>query len=247
MSGEDTFVAVDGDTAQRLDDAPWDGGELEGAPHSMGTPLAPARPSKILCVGRNYRAHAAELGNEVPKEPLFFFKPVSSLLDPGGTVLLPPESECVEYEGELAVVVGRRARRVSAKHAMQYVFGYTLACDVTARDLQKRDGQWTRAKGFDTFCPLGPTLDTEFDRANATLELFQNGELRQSSPVSNMVFDVPQIVARASAVMTLEPGDVLLTGTPEGVGRLSPGDHIVVRCTGLADLEFHVAAEAPQA
>jgi 2-keto-4-pentenoate hydratase/2-oxohepta-3-ene-1,7-dioic acid hydratase in catechol pathway len=243
MTGLDGFVQIEGKFAHKLDAAPWNGGEADADPVAMGAPLCPVRPTKILCVGRNYRAHAAELGNEVPSEPLFFFKPVSSLLDPGGVVLLPPESERVEYEGELAVIIGRRARRVSQKDAMQYVFGYTLACDVTARDLQKRDGQWTRAKGFDTFCPLGPSIDTSVDLETATLELFVNGEVRQRSSLSKMVFSVAEIIARSSAVMTLEPGDVLLTGTPEGVGPLTPGDALRICCSGLEDLTFSVAAE----
>lgn len=243
MTGGDVFVQVAAGAARKLDAPPWSGGEVDAELPSMGAALCPARPSKILCVGRNYRAHAAELGNEVPAEPLFFFKPVSALLDPGGVVLLPPESERVEYEGELAVIIGRRARRVAAEDAMRHVFGYTLACDVTARDLQKRDGQWTRAKGFDTFCPLGPSIDTDLDLGAGVLELSVNGEMRQRSALSNMVFSVAEIIARGSAVMTLEPGDVLLTGTPEGVGPLNDGDQVEVRCTGLESLTFSVARE----
>lgn len=206
-------------------------------------PVTRFAPSKILCVGRNYRAHAAELGNEVPAEPLFFLKPPSSLLEPGGVVLLPPESERVDFEGELAVVIGKRARRVPRDHALDHVQGYTIACDVTARDLQKRDGQWTRGKGFDTFCPVGPEVVSGVDPSALTLELFVNDERRQHARTSEMVFDVADLVARASAFMTLEPGDLLLTGTPEGVGPLAPGDRVRVTISGLGELRFTVAQE----
>ncbi|MEZ4222996.1 MAG: fumarylacetoacetate hydrolase family protein [Polyangiaceae bacterium] len=242
MTG-DSFVALDDAVAHKLDAAPWQGGEPASGPLVRGAELAPCCPKTVLCVARNYRAHAAELGNDVPAAPMFFMKPASSILDPGGTVLLPPESERVEYEGELAVVLGKRARRVSARDAMSYVFGYTLACDVTARDLQRSDGQWTRAKGFDTFCPLGPTIDTEFAFGEAVLELWVNDEQRQRAPVSDMVFDIPTLIAEASRFTTLHPGDILLTGTPEGVGPLSAGDRVVVKCSGLADLTFSVAKE----
>jgi 2-keto-4-pentenoate hydratase/2-oxohepta-3-ene-1,7-dioic acid hydratase in catechol pathway len=226
-----------------LDAAPWLGGRPNGESLTEAVIAAPAQPSKIFCVGRNYGAHAKELGNEVPKEPLFFSKPPSSLLAPGGTVILPPESERVDYEGELAVVIGKRARRVKRENALAHVFGYSVACDVTARDLQKKDGQWTRAKGFDTFCPLGPHVITGIDASALGLRVLVNGEVKQDGNTSDMVFDIPELIARASAFMTLEPGDVLLTGTPEGVGPLKDGDQVVVEIERLGALNFNVRAE----
>jgi 2-keto-4-pentenoate hydratase/2-oxohepta-3-ene-1,7-dioic acid hydratase in catechol pathway len=228
-----------------LDAAPWAGGEEIGKVLDLArvTSSCPVTPSKIVCVGRNYAAHAAELGNEPPKEPLLFFKPPSSLLSPGGAVLLPPESERVDYEGELAVVIGKRARRVEVADALEHVFGYAVACDVTARDLQKKDGQWTRAKGFDTFCPIGPYIVTDVDPAALTLSLSVNGDERQHASTSDMVFDVATLVAYISAAMTLEAGDVILTGTPEGVGPLSHGDRVAVSISGLGELAFDVRSE----
>ncbi len=226
-----------------LDAAPWLGGRPTKTSITSDRYVAPVQPSKIVCVGRNYGAHARELGNEVPKEPLFFMKPPSSLLAPGGTVLLPPESERVDYEGELAVVIGKRARRVKPEAALAHVFGYAVACDVTARDLQKKDGQWTRAKGFDTFCPIGPHVVTDIDASSLQLSLKVNGEVRQAASTSDMVFGIPELISHLSAVMTLEPGDLLLTGTPEGVGPLSNGDHVVVEIEGIGALELDVATE----
>jgi 2-keto-4-pentenoate hydratase/2-oxohepta-3-ene-1,7-dioic acid hydratase in catechol pathway len=186
--------------------------------------LCPVEPSKIVCVGRNYAAHAKELGNEVPAEPLLFFKPPSSLLGPGETVVLPPQSARVEHESELAVVIGARARNISAAEAPHVIFGFTAANDVTARDLQRKDGQWTRAKGFDTFCPVGPWVVTGLDPRSVRVLCRVNGEVRQEGTTSQMVFDVPTLIAYVSSVMTLEPGDLILTGTPDGVGPLAPGD-----------------------
>jgi len=202
--------------------------------------LSPAAPTKILCIGRNYRAHAKELGNEVPKEPLMFLKPPSSLLEPGGTLLLPPESERVEHEAELVVVIGKRGRRIPAAQALDHVFGYTVACDVSARDLQKKDGQWTRAKGFDGFCPLGPEVVSGMEAGSLGVRLWVNGELRQDGNTRDMVFGVAELVAYASNVMTLEPGDLILTGTPEGVGPLASGDRVEVEVEGIEKLTFFV-------
>jgi 2-keto-4-pentenoate hydratase/2-oxohepta-3-ene-1,7-dioic acid hydratase in catechol pathway len=181
-----------------------------------------------VCVGRNYAAHAKELGSDLPVEPLLFLKPPSSLIGPGDAVVLPPESARVEHEAELGVVIGRRARLVSRERAMEYVFGFTCVCDVTARDLQRKDGQWTRAKGFDTFCPVGPFIETDFDPTNARIVCRVNGEVRQDASTGQMIFDVPSLVAYVSRVMTLEPGDLLITGTPEGVGPLAAGDALEV-------------------
>lgn len=209
------------------------------------TLLAPVAPSKIVCVGRNYRDHAKELGNEVPAEPLLFFKPPSSLLEPGGTICMPRASARVDFEGELAVVIGRRARRVKATEDIgAYIHGCTVANDVTARDLQKKDGQWTRAKGFDSFCPVGPVVDTAFDLAGGvTVETRVNGELRQHGSTADFIFTLPALLEYITAAMTLEPGDLLLTGTPAGVGPLAAGDVVEVSVPGLGRLSNPVAIE----
>jgi 2-keto-4-pentenoate hydratase/2-oxohepta-3-ene-1,7-dioic acid hydratase in catechol pathway len=199
--------------------------------------LAPVIPrSKNVCVGRNYRAHAEELGNEVPAEPLLFLKPNTAVIGPGDTIVRPPQSTFTSFEGELAVVIGSIAKNVSVERASEVIFGYTIANDVTARDLQKTDGQWARAKGFDTFCPLGPAIETDFDVASATLETRLNGEVAQSAPLTDMIHSVADIIAYASAAFTLLPGDVLLTGTPSGVGPFVAGDTIEVRISGLGTL-----------
>ena len=207
--------------------------------------LPPATPSKIVCVGRNYRDHAKELGNEVPAEPLLFFKPPSSLLAPGGVIVRPKASARVDFEGELAVIIGKRARKLSAAEDLRpYLHGCTLANDVTARDLQKKDGQWTRAKGFDTFCPVGPIVDTAFDlTGGVTLETRVNGELRQHGSTADFIFALPALLAYITAAMTLEPGDLLLTGTPAGVGPLVAGDSVTVTIPGLGELTNTVADE----
>ena len=199
--------------------------------------LAPVIPrSKVVCVGRNYRAHAEELGNEVPAEPMLFFKPNTSVIGPGDTIVRPPQTSFTSFEGELAVVIGSIAKNVSVERASEVIFGYTIANDITARDLQKTDGQWARAKGFDTFCPLGPAIETEFDFTGAILETRLNGEVAQHAPLSDMIHPVADIVAYASAAFTLLPGDVLLTGTPSGVGPFAAGDTIEVEISGLGVL-----------
>jgi 2-keto-4-pentenoate hydratase/2-oxohepta-3-ene-1,7-dioic acid hydratase in catechol pathway len=202
------------------------------------------QPSKIVCVGRNYAAHAKELGNEIPKNPMLFFKPPSALLESGGTIVMPAVSQQVEYEAEIGVVIGRRASKVSAAEAMSYVRGFTCGNDVTCRDLQKPDGQWGRAKGFDTFCPVGPVVAEGLDWT--TLEVIGrvNGEERQRAPVSDMIFPIPVLIEYISGIMTLEPGDLILTGTPEGVGRLHPGDVVEVEIPGVGILRNTVAGAA---
>jgi 2-keto-4-pentenoate hydratase/2-oxohepta-3-ene-1,7-dioic acid hydratase in catechol pathway len=211
--------------------------------------LAPVVPSKILCVGRNYRDHAAELGNAVPVEPLLFFKPPSSLLPAGGAIQMPKAAGRIDFEGELAVVIAKRARHLSAESDLtEYVLGYTLANDVTARELQKKDGQWTRAKGFDTFCPVGPIVDTDFDPgvfsgSGTVIETHVNGELRQHGSTADFIFPLAELLAYITAAMTLEPGDLLLTGTPAGVGPLAPGDRVEVSMAGLVTLANTVQAE----
>jgi 2-keto-4-pentenoate hydratase/2-oxohepta-3-ene-1,7-dioic acid hydratase in catechol pathway len=205
--------------------------------------LAPSEPSKIVCVGRNYVEHARELGNEVPKVPLIFLKPPSSVIPSGGTIILPPQSVQVEHEAELVVVIGKRGRNITAEQARKHIFGYTIGNDITARDLQRTDDQWTRAKGFDTFCSFGPWIDTEFDPADAVVTCRVNGQMRQMASTRDMVFNVGTLIAYISSVMTLEPGDLIFTGTPSGVGELRNGDEVVVEIEGLGVLKNPVKAE----
>ena len=205
--------------------------------------LAPVIPrSKVVCVGKNYRRHAAEMGGEVPDEPLIFLKPNTSVIGPGEPILYPAQSTDVHYEGELAVVIGRICRDVSAEDASKVIFGYTVANDVTARDLQAKDGQWARAKGFDTFCPLGPWIETDLDPSNLQVTTALDDETKQDGHTSDMVFPVPDIVAYVSSFMTLLPGDVILTGTPEGVGPMSVGDTVSVTVEGIGTLTNQVMA-----
>lgn len=196
----------------------------------------PVRPGKIICVGRNYAAHAAEHDAEVPELPLLFLKPPSSVIGPGEQIHLPPQSSRVEHEGELAVVIGRRGRWIEIENARQHVLGYSVANDVTARDLQRADGQWTRGKGFDTFCPLGPWIETELDPADLIVTCSVNGEVRQMGSTRDMIFPVRQLITFISSVMTLEPGDLILTGTPSGVGPLTDGDQVTVDIENLGTL-----------
>lgn len=205
--------------------------------------LPPVQPSKIICVGRNYVAHAREHDAEVPEVPLIFLKPPSSIIGPGETIMLPPQSQQVEHEAELALVIGRRGRRIKAEDAPDYILGYTIANDITARDLQRSDSQWTRGKGFDTFCPIGPWIKTDFDPSDALITCYVNDEMRQMASSRDMVFTDRQIIAFASSVMTLEPGDVILTGTPAGVSPLMAGDIVRVTIEGLGELENSVAEE----
>ena len=199
-------------------------------------------PSKIIGIGVNYRAHAVEMGKPLPDEPLMFLMPRSALLPEGFPIERPTEYERVDYEGELGIVIGRRARRVSAENALDFVLGYTCINDVTVRDLQKKDGQWTRAKGFDTFCPLGPAIVAGLDPSNLRLVTRVNGQVRQDSSTSDMIFDVPALIAFVSAHMTLEVGDVISTGTPSGVGNLEPGDVVEVEIEGVGVLRNPVIA-----
>lgn len=214
------------------------GFDFEPMPLSAANLLAPVTPSKIVCVGRNYRDHAKELGNEVPAEPLLFFKPPSSLLKPGGVVRMPTASARIDFEGELALVIGKRATKLKPDADWRSVVrGYTLANDVTARDLQKKDGQWTRAKGFDSFCPVGPWVSDEVDpTAGFEIETRVNGELRQHGSTADFIFGIPELLAYITAAITLEPGDLVLTGTPAGVGPLNAGDRVEVSMPGLGVL-----------
>lgn len=205
--------------------------------------LAPAIPTKIICVGRNYVAHAKEHEAEVPEVPLVFLKPPSAIIAPEETIYLPPQSKQVEHEAELAVVIGKRGKWIQPEEVGEYIFGYTIANDVTARDLQRRDGQWTRGKGFDTFCPVGPWIETDFDPSDAVITCYVNEEMRQIASTRDMVFPVSQLIVFASSIMTLEPGDLILTGTPAGVGPLQDGDSVEVTIEGLGKLKNIVKDE----
>lgn len=206
--------------------------------------LAPVQPGKIICVGRNYAEHAREQNVEVPEIPLLFLKPPSAIIGPGEMIFLPPQSKQVEHEGELAVVIGKKGRWISSENAHAHVLGYTVANDVTARDLQRRDGQWTRGKGFDTFLPLGPWIETDLDPTDVLVQTRVNGEMRQMASTREMMFPVDQLIAFISSVMTLEPGDLILTGTPAGIGPLLPGDTVEVSVEGVGSLSNPVGVEA---
>lgn len=243
--GKAQYGWVLGDKAGPIEGDPYSAFQRGEAtmPLSQLTLLPPVAPSKIICVGRNYVAHAKELGNEVPEVPMLFLKPPSSVLEPGGTIVLPPQTQQVEHEAELTVVIGKRGRWIEPDDVKDHILGYTIANDITARDLQKRDGQWTRGKGFDTFCPFGPWVETEFDPADAVVTCSVNGELRQMGSTRDMIFSVRQLLAYISSVMTLEPGDLVLTGTPAGVGPLNEGDTLVTSIEGLGELHNKVTAE----
>jgi 2-keto-4-pentenoate hydratase/2-oxohepta-3-ene-1,7-dioic acid hydratase in catechol pathway len=231
-------------------------GDVEGLPSrridriplAQASLLPPVQPSKIVCVGRNYREHAAELGHDVPQEPLLFFKPPSALLPSGGSILRPRISERTDYEGELGVVIARRCRRLAdGEDVRSYILGYTCVNDFTARDLQNKDGQWTRAKGFDTFCPVGPVVadDKRIDPwAGVRVETRVNGEVRQSGNTRDFIFPLDVVIRYISQIMTLDPGDLIATGTPKGVGPVVAGDAIEVSIEGIGVLRNSVADEA---
>jgi 2-keto-4-pentenoate hydratase/2-oxohepta-3-ene-1,7-dioic acid hydratase in catechol pathway len=218
---------------------------MEAIPLAQAALLAPVRPSKIVCVGRNYREHAAELGHEIPREPLLFFKPPSALLAPGATIIRPKASQRTDYEGELGVVIGRRCRGLhDGEDVRPYILGYTCVNDFTARDLQDKDGQWTRAKGFDTFCPVGPLVADGLDPwAGIQVETRVNGEVRQSGNTLDFIFPLDVVLRHISQVMTLEPGDLIATGTPKGVGPVVAGDAIEISIEGIGTLRNPVADE----
>ena len=207
--------------------------------------MSSLKPTKIVCVGRNYVKHAAELGNEVPSEPLIFLKPPSALIAAGESIVMPRGVNRVDYEGEIGVVIGFRGRHITEKNALSFVKALVAVNDVTARELQKADGQWTRAKGFDTFCPVGtpvPFEEVDMDALAVTTRV--NGEIRQQAPASEMVFSIPRIIAHISSIMTLEPGDLIATGTPEGVGPLADGDSVEIEVTGVGSVQNPVTREA---
>jgi 2-keto-4-pentenoate hydratase/2-oxohepta-3-ene-1,7-dioic acid hydratase in catechol pathway len=199
--------------------------------------VAPVLPGKIIAVGRNYADHAREQNAAVPEYPLLFLKAPSAVIGLGDTILMPPQSERVDYEAELAVVIGRKGRWITTESALDYVFGYTIANDVTARDLQNKDGQWTRSKSFDTFCPIGPWIETDLDSSDVLIYCRVNGQVRQMSSTREMLFSVPQLIVFISSVMTLNPGDVILTGTPAGIGALAAGDVVEVEIDGIGKLK----------
>jgi 2-keto-4-pentenoate hydratase/2-oxohepta-3-ene-1,7-dioic acid hydratase in catechol pathway len=234
---------LEGETIEPLAGPPWETtrGAGRGFPSGQGQLLPPAEPSKIVAVGRNYSEHAAEMGGEVPAEPLLFLKAPSALLSPGGVIVRPPESNRVDYEGELALIVGRRIKSWPQDRYLEALAGICAANDVTARDLQKKDGQFARAKSFDTFCPLGPHLDAGIDPSDLSLSTRLNGEVKQSARTSQMIFSPAYLVAYISRMMTLLPGDVILTGTPSGVGPLAEGDTVTVEIEDLGRLTNTVA------
>lgn len=205
--------------------------------------LPPIRPGKIICVGRNYAAHAMEHDAEIPEVPLIFLKPPSSIIGHNQNIILPPQSAQVEHEAELAVIIGKSGRWITPEDAQSHIYGYTIANDVTARDLQRSDGQWTRGKGFDTFCPVGPWIETEFNPADAVITCHVNDEMRQMASTRDMIFTIRQLIAFASSVMTLNQGDLLLTGTPAGVSALNPGDKVEITIEGIGTLRNNVIPE----
>jgi len=218
---------------------------IEPIPLEEAALLVPVRPSKIVCIGRNYREHAAELGNEVPAEPLIFLKATSALLPPGGVVRRPRISERVDYEGELGVVIAKTCYQPAADSDLrQYVLGYTCVNDVTARELQKKDGQWSRAKGFDTFCPVGPLVTEEIDPwAGVSVETRVNGEVRQNGNTRDLIFPLDAVIRHIAQAMTLFAGDLIASGTPSGVGPLNAGDQVEVSVEGVGTLKNPVADE----
>lgn len=207
---------------------------------------APVLPGKIIAVGRNYTEHAKEQNVEVPNTPLLFLKPPSSIIGVGETILLPPQSKQIEFEAELAIVIGKKGKWIDINKIEEYILGYTIANDVTARDLQRSDGQWTRAKGFDTFCPLGPLIETELDTSDVLITNRVNGEIRQMGSTREMVFNIPQLIVYISSIMTLFPGDVILSGTPSGVGKIEGGDVIEIEIEGIGKLVNNVSVDQRQ-
>jgi 2-keto-4-pentenoate hydratase/2-oxohepta-3-ene-1,7-dioic acid hydratase in catechol pathway len=241
------YGLLDGEVIHKISAAPWLEWSRENITLAVREArlLAPVEPSKIVCVGRNYAAHAKEMGNELPKEPLIFLKPSSSVIGPEEPVVLTPYSKHVEHEGELAIVIGRTCAHLKdSDDPFAYVLGYACLNDVTARDLQKSDVQFTRAKGFDTFCPIGPHVETQFEPRDALVETRVNGQLRQSGSTSLMVYPVAYLVRWISRMMTLLPGDVIATGTPAGVGPIVPGDSVEVSISGIGVLHNPVQAAA---
>ncbi|MGW4245669.1 fumarylacetoacetate hydrolase family protein [Nocardia sp. NPDC004722] len=243
------FVSIEGDDSSAV--------AREIAEHPFGTPtftgrswqladvrlLAPILASKVICIGKNYAAHAEEMGGPAPADPVIFMKPSTSIQSPNAPIILPPSSSQVDYEGELAIVIGRPCKDVPAARANEVILGYTVANDVTARDQQRHDGQWTRAKGYDTFCPLGPWIETSLDPSDLEIVTEVDGQVKQRSRTSLLLHDIPKLIEWVTTVMTLLPGDVILTGTPEGVGPLQAGQTVSVTVSGIGTLSNPVAAK----
>ncbi len=229
---------LSGDDIADLDSPPFTGIQASKTRHPFSRVklLPPCSPTKVVAVGLNYRDHAAEMGLAIPDEPVIFLKPPTTVTGPGETIVHPASSLRVDYEAELGVVVKNRIQGISPGDAPRHILGYTCANDVTARDLQKKDGQWTRAKSFDGFCPIGPWIETELDPGDLQIQSWLNGQLRQSSRTSQLIFTVNDIVSFISGIMTLEPGDLIITGTPAGIGPMKPGDEIEVRIEGIGSL-----------
>jgi len=235
--GDCRYGLADEDTVTLISDEPFAAWEPEGLlPLAGAKLLSPVAPTKVVCVGLNYKTHIAEMGHDFPTEPVIFLKPSTAVIGPQQLVPLPEGVGRVDHEAELAVVIGRRTHRASKQEAAENVLGFTCGNDITARDLQRVDGQWTRAKGFDGFCPLGPWVETDVDPSNLSIECYVNGEMRQSANTSDMIFDPYEIVSFVSQVMTLVPGDVILTGTPGGIGPITAGDTVEVRIPGVGSL-----------
>ena len=243
--GDVGFGILEGETVAAITPHPFGAFEYTGEelPADQLRLLAPVLPSKVVAIGRNYAEHARELGNEVPPEPVIFLKPSTSVVGPGDPIVRPVGIGRVDFEGELAVILGKLVRRLAPEDAIQAVLGFTCANDVTARDLQRADGQWTRAKGFDTFCPLGPWIETDLDSSDLAISTLVNGEVKQQARTSQLERGVAELLAFVSRVMTLLPGDVLLTGTPAGVGPLEAGDRVEVEVEGIGVLANQVVAE----
>ena len=239
------FGQLDDENITVLNRAPWAGIETSGETLGLADVrlLAPVDPSKIICIGLNYHAHvkASYSADEAPENPLLFMKPPSSIIAAGDKIVHPGVCERMDYEAELGLVIGATAKDVPAADAEQYIFGFTCVNDVTARDLQKKDGQWTRAKGFDTFCPVGPWIVDRLDWQDILVEGVHNGEIRQSGRTSQMIFPIPRLIEYISSVMTLNPGDLISTGTPSGIAPMKSGDSIIVRVQGIGSLENTVA------
>ena len=243
LNGEIRFGSVVADQIALFVGNPFESKELSGesvAFHQIQL-LAPVAPSKIICIGMNYAAHAAEISQDVPDEPLMFFKPVSAIIGPGDTIVLPHQSDQVEVEVELAVVIGKHAKNISKSEAKSHIFGYTIGNDVTARDIQFSDLQWARSKGFDTFCPLGPWIETDFDPKNKRLDSRISDEPRQHANTNDMIYDVETIVSYVSQNVTLFPGDIILTGSPAGISRMDHGDSVECEIEGIGVLRNQVA------
>jgi 2-keto-4-pentenoate hydratase/2-oxohepta-3-ene-1,7-dioic acid hydratase in catechol pathway len=234
-----TWAIIEGDTAYKLNGSPFENPSRGEKIGDLGSTrlLAPAEPTKVVCIGLNYRAHAAESGQEVPKEPLMFLKPPTTVIGPGEDVIWAPDSKKIDYEAELAVVFKKRAKHVAPGAYKDYVLGYTCANDVSARDFQRGDGQWARAKGSDTFCPLGPWIETDLDPNNLRISGKLNGETKQDSNTSDLVFNVDFLISHLTKYFTMEPGDVLITGTPAGIGDMPVGSEYEVTIEGIGSLK----------